>query len=78
MFDEVINVCCINIVVSNIKMSMYKNQCMINSVMQISFEDNTGICQLTDVLKNMLTHAHTCFIQMHFSLLQFFLFLFYG
>ena len=30
---------------------MYKNQCMINSMMQDSFEDNAGISQLTDVLK---------------------------
>ena len=37
--------------VSNIKMSMYKNQCMINSIMWNQFEDNGGIFQLTDVLK---------------------------
>ena len=30
---------------------MYKNQCMINNMMQDSFEDNAGICQLTEVLK---------------------------
>ena len=33
------------------KMSMYKNQCMINSMMWNSLEDNVGIFQLTDVLK---------------------------
>ena len=49
------NACCIS--VSNLKMSMYKNQCMINSMMQHSFEEicqnlsvkNAGICQLTEV-----------------------------
>ena len=30
---------------------MYKNQCMINPMMYHSFEDNAGICQLTEVLK---------------------------
>ena len=39
-----------------IKMSMYKNQCMINSMMWNSFEVNAGICQLTDVLK----YINTC------------------
>ena len=37
-------------------MSMYKNQCMINSMMWNSFEVNAGICQLTDVLK----YINTC------------------
>ena len=32
-------------------MSMYENQCMINGMMWNSFEDNGGICQLTDVLQ---------------------------
>ena len=31
------------------KISMYKSQCMVNSKMKHSFEDNAGICQLTDV-----------------------------
>ena len=32
-------------------MPMYKNQCMINCMVRNSFEDNAGICQLTDILK---------------------------
>ena len=31
-------------------MSIYK-QCMTNSMIKNSFEDNTGVCQLTEVLK---------------------------
>ena len=30
---------------------MYKSQCMINSMVLHSFEDNVGICQLTEVLQ---------------------------
>ena len=102
--NQFINTCGISISVSNIKMSIYKNQCrggsrtaatskmerlviivngwkpltiitkrsildvaavldpplqcMINSMMQHSFEDNAGICQLTVVL----THALLSFL----------------
>ena len=51
MKNEFINACCINTSVSNIKMSMYENECRIYSMMQNSVEDNAGICQLTNVLK---------------------------
>ena len=47
--NQFINACCVS--VSNIKTSIYKNQCMINSMMSNSFEDNAVICQLTDVLE---------------------------
>ena len=65
-------------------MSMYRNQCMINSMMLNSFKYNAGIRQLTDVLKKCL-HMHFCrscffshgFIQMCFGHFEFFLFLFY-
>ena len=30
---------------------MYESKCMINSMMFHSFEDNAGICHLTEVLK---------------------------
>ena len=40
-----------NLSVSNLEMSLYKNQCIINNMMQHSFEDNAGIRQLTRVLK---------------------------
>ena len=51
MYDEVTSACWISISVSDINMSMYKNQCMNNSMMRNSLEDNPRICQLTDVLK---------------------------
>ena len=51
IYDEVTNASCISISVSNIKMTLYKNQRIINSMMWNSFEDNAGICQLTDFLK---------------------------
>ena len=38
---------------------MYKSPCIINSTMQRSFEDNAGICQLTEVLK-ICYHIHFC------------------
>ena len=45
--NEVINACCITISVTNTKMSICKNQCITNSMMQYSFEDNVRICQST-------------------------------
>ena len=53
IYDEVINACCMIINVRNIrcKYSIYKNQCMIIGMMLHPFQDNTGICQLTQNLK---------------------------
>ena len=39
------------ITVSNIKMSVCKNQCIINGMMWNSFEGNAGICQLSGNLR---------------------------
>ena len=40
-------------------MSMYKNQCIINSMMLHSFDNNAAICQLTEVLK-IRYHVRFC------------------
>ena len=51
IYDEGTSACWISISVSATNMSMYKNQCMNNSIMRNLLEDNPRICQLTDVLK---------------------------
>ena len=58
-------------------MSMYKNQCMINSMMEYSFEDSAGICELVEVLKIFLFSSYG-FIQIGFVflLLLFYFFVF--
>ena len=70
--------------VSNLKISIYKNQCMITSMMWNSFEVNAQICQLTDALIICLTHALLSFLYFQpwfhsdaFWSSELFLFLFY-
>ena len=43
IYDEIIDARCISISVSGIKISIYKNQCMINNRMMHSFEDNVKV-----------------------------------
>ena len=50
---------------------MYKSQCMINSMILYSFEDNAGISLLAHALLSLLFFNHG-FIQIPFGVFAFF------